>query len=250
VTPLVIHIPHASERIPAGDRGDFLLSDEELAAETLRLTDRFTDELYADGADPEDVVAVGVSRLVVDVERFEDDAREPCAKVGMGATYVSTHDGRPLRLLTAAARERLLAAHHRPHHRRLDEAARRRLGAFGRCLVLDGHSFPSRPLPTQVDFGDPPEIGLGVEPGHTPEPLRDLAVHFFRSRGYDVAVDRPYSGSMVPSAFLGRDARVSSLMVEVRRDLYMDEDTGRRHAGFGLIRAALTEFRAALSARA
>jgi hypothetical protein len=35
-------------------------------------------------------------------------------------------------------------------------------------------------------------------------------------------------------------------MIEVRRDLYMDETTGERHAGFVRTQAVLTEFRAVL----
>ena len=248
VPPPLLHIPHASNLIPASEKGDFLVSEEVLDRERLRLTDWFTDELYSQGADPEDVVAARVSRLVVDVERYEDDAREPCAKVGMGATYVRTTDGLVLRSLSPERRAALLEAHYRPHHRRLDEAARLRLERFGRCLVLDAHSFPSRALPTQSDFGDPPEIGLGAEPGHTPAALLNGAVAFFRARGFKVGVNVPFSGAMVPSAFLGRDARVSAIMVEVRRDLYMDESTGLRHAGFARIRDVLTEFRGALSA--
>ena len=248
VTPLLLHIPHASDLIPASEMADFSVSEGVLDRERLRLTDWFTDELYSQGADPEDVVAARVSRLVVDVERYEDDAREPCAKVGMGATYVRTTDGLVLRSLSPERRAALLEAHYRPHHRRLDEAARLRLERFGRCLVLDAHSFPSRALPTQSDFGDPPEIGLGAEPGHTPAALLNGAVAFFRARGFKVGVNVPFSGAMVPSAFLGRDARVSAIMVEVRRDLYMDESTGLRHAGFARIRDVLTEFRGALSA--
>lgn len=248
VTPLLLHIPHASDHVPEVEKGDFLLSEEVLARERLRLTDWFTDELYGRGADPDDVIAARVSRLVVDVERFEDDACEPCAKVGMGATYVSTTDGLELRSLSPERREALLEAHFRPHHRRLDDAARLRLERFGRCVVLDAHSFPSRALPTQRDFGDPPEIGLGTEPGHTPTALLNGAEAFFRARGFKVGVNVPFSGAMVPSAFLGRDARVTAIMVEVRRDLYMDESTGLRNAGFARIRDVLTEFRRTLSA--
>jgi hypothetical protein len=36
---------------------------------------------------------------VVDVERFKSDDQEPCAQVGMGAVYVKTTKGTPLRNL-------------------------------------------------------------------------------------------------------------------------------------------------------
>jgi N-formylglutamate deformylase len=96
MTPLLVHLPHDATAIPPEDRRDFLLTEAELRAESLRLTDWHTGALYADGLSPADLIRAEVSRLVVDVERFADDAQEPCAKVGMGATYVRTADGRPL----------------------------------------------------------------------------------------------------------------------------------------------------------
>jgi N-formylglutamate amidohydrolase len=139
-----------------------------------------------------------------------------------------------------------MAAYYWPHHRALDEAAVARLDRFGRCLILDAHSYPTGPLPTQLAFGSSPEIGIGTQPGHTPPALRDLAVDFFRGHGYSVGVDVPFSGAMVPNACFGRDPRLWSVMIEVRRDLYMDEATGERHAGFARTQTVLTEFRAEL----
>ncbi len=247
MTPLLLHLPHDSTIIPPDERADFLLAEAELRAESLRLTDAHTTALYAEGLAPDDFVRAEVSRLVVDVERFADDAQERCAAFGMGATYVRTADGRPLRALTPARRAELMARHYWPHHRRLDAAAAARLARFGRCLVLDAHSYPTGPLPTQVSAGPSPEIGVGTQPGHTPPALRDVVVDFFRGRGYEVGVDVPFSGAMVPDACFGRDPRLWSVMIEVRRDLYMDEATGAPHAGFARTQAVLTELRVALA---
>lgn len=246
MTPLLVHLPHDATAIPPDAQVDFLLSAEELRLECLRLTDRHTSALYADGLAPAYFIRAEVSRLVVDVERFADDAQEPCARVGMGATYLRTADGRPLRALTPERRAELLNLYYWPHHRALDAAAAIRLARFGRCLVLDAHSFPTGPLPTQVAFGRSPEIGVGTQPGHTPPALRDVVLGFFRARGYDVGVDVPFRGAMVPNACFGRDPRLWSVMIEVRRDLYMDEATGAPHAGFARTQAVLTELRAEL----
>ena len=43
---MILHIPHASHRIPAEVRDQFVLNDEALQAELLRMTDAFTDELF------------------------------------------------------------------------------------------------------------------------------------------------------------------------------------------------------------
>jgi N-formylglutamate amidohydrolase len=247
MTPLFVHLPHDSAVIPADATADFLLSAAELEHEQLRLTDWHTGALYAEGLASEDVVRAEVSRLVVDVERFADDRREPCAAVGMGATYVRTCDGRPLRALSPTRRAELLERHYWPHHRALDAAAAVRLERFGRCVILDAHSFPTGPLPTQADCPAPPEIGVGTQPGHTSPELRLLAETFFRARGFVVGVDVPFSGAIVPNRCFGVEPRVQSLMIEVRRDLYMDEATGRRHAGFAPTQAVLTAFREELA---
>ena len=141
VTMILIHVPHASTHIPPGLRDDFLLTDDELAEELLRMTDRYTDEMARAMAasrrpdagmpqgDAVQVVTAPVSRLVCDVERFRDDAAEPMSAVGMGAVYTPTSSGAPLRRTAAAAgaaREGVLARYYDPHHARLDRAYSRR----------------------------------------------------------------------------------------------------------------------------
>ena len=249
MTPLLVHLPHDSNVIPPEAMKDFLLSPSELSRESLRLTDAHTAALYAEGCLPADILRARVSRLVVDVERFADDDREPCSRVGMGATYLRTCDGRPLRRLTPVRREQLMRAYYWPHHAALEAVATVRLARFGRCVILDAHSYPTGPLPTQVPFGRSPEIGIGTEGIHTSSELRRWSEAFFRARGFDVGFDTPFSGAMVPGFCFGRDPRVQSLMIEVRRDLYMDEATGERHEGFVRMRRILTDFRETLVAR-
>ncbi len=85
-SPVVLHIPHASLVVPDPVRKQFLVPDEVLERELLRLTDRYTDDLFQFDGEAASVIAAA-SRLVVDVERFEDDAHEPMSKRGMGAIY-------------------------------------------------------------------------------------------------------------------------------------------------------------------
>ena len=243
----VVHIPHSSTVIPEDVRRTLLPSDAELEQELLRLTDRFTDELFA--VDPELAVPVvfGVSRLVVDPERFADDASEPMAARGMGAVYTATTDGAPLRgPLTTSERTELLARFYEPHHAALQAATQRAIDETGGCLIIDAHSFPSEPLPCDISQERPrPDICIGTDPFHTPELLAVDAVAGFKARGLEVTVNRPYAGALVPARWHGRDPRVSAVMIEVNRSLYMDELTGERTDGFGamlvVIRCVLRE---------
>jgi N-formylglutamate amidohydrolase len=65
---------------------------------------------------------------------------------------------------------------------------------------------------------------------HTPERLATGVEAVARALGIEVARDTPFSGTFVPSALLG-NVRVRSVMLEVRRDLYMDEGSGALHGG-------------------
>lgn len=246
----VLHIPHASPQVPADARSDIQLDDAELANELLRMTDRYTDELFVPDAERgETAVICPVSRLVVDVERFPDDAQEPMAARGMGAVYLSRHDRTPLRA-DLSSRDALLNRYYWPHHAALEAAVEERLSAAGRALIIDCHSFPSRPLPYElVQNPIRPEICIGTDAFHTPTDMRDGLVEIFEKAGLSVAVDTPFSGSLVPSKCYRRDRRVASVMIEIRRDLYMDEETGEKSAAFddiaGITRAAIGAAQAA-----
>lgn len=149
---VVLHIPHASLVVPSDVAADLLLKPEELEHELLVMTDRYTDELFRLPSTLATTVAFPVSRLIVDPERFTDDARERMAQKGMGVVYTSTASGQPLRRPPSAIqRQQLLARFYEPHHAALTRAVAVALQAHGKCLLLDGHSFPAHPLPYEDD---------------------------------------------------------------------------------------------------
>jgi N-formylglutamate amidohydrolase len=239
---IVVHIPHASLVVPGDVAADLLLNAAEIEHELLVMTDRYTDELFAMPPSLATTVAFPVSRLVVDPERFTDDAREPMAIKGMGVIYTRTAGGRLLRRPPSAAeRQRLLARFYELHHAALTTAVDAALAAHDSCLLVDGHSFPLRPLLYEDDQeADRPDICIGTDPGHTPAWLRDIAVRAFEDQGWRVAVDRPFSGALVPMAFYQKDIRVRAIMVEVKRDLYMDERSGARLPRFDEVRGRIS----------
>jgi N-formylglutamate amidohydrolase len=197
------------------------------------MTDSYTDELFA--CELADHLTFPVSRLLVDPERFESDADEPMAARGMGAVHEKTHDGRPLK--SASARQQLIDELYTPHHQQFNTRVRGMLDKYDSALIVDCHSFPSTPLLCDLDqTPDRPDICIGTVPFHTPEALLTLAQQLFTDHGYSVLVDRPYSGSIVPSEFRLTEPRVQSIMIEVNRNLYMDESTGAKIGTFDLIK--------------
>lgn len=241
MSKLVIHIPHSSLFVPDGIRRRFLVGEREIRENLLALTDWKTDELFAPGF-PCRRVVYPFSRMVCDPERYRDDAEETMSRRGMGAVYLRDAFGRPLREVTPKQREALLRRCYDPHHRMLAAAVDAAIREHGRCLIIDAHSFSDTPLPYEPEQQDDrPDICLGTCPEHTPEHLFKLAAEHFRLRGFSVARNRPYAGTIVPQKYWG-DRRVESLMVEVNRKLYMEKGQMKKSSGFDTIRTAVGEF--------
>src|SRR5262249_46588090 len=159
-------------------RAAILLTDEALAAELLRMTDSYTDELFRLDPRLARTVTFPVSRLVVDPERFPDDAMESMASRGMGVVYTRTSDGSPRGAPPAAAvRGPLRGEYTEPPHRLLASAVAQANGSWGGALVVDCHSFPSVPLPYEPDQRlQRPEICIGTDSYHSPAELVTAAI--------------------------------------------------------------------------
>jgi N-formylglutamate deformylase len=164
---LILHIPHASLRIP--DYSAFLLPRDAVDAEALHLTDLYTDELFLPL--PGDVVIqANFSRVYCDVERFKTDALEPMSKFGMGATYLRCDDGRELRRLTPKQREQILQNFYEPHHNQLTNAVDIALSTVGEASIVDCHSYPDTPLKCSLYRGDAQfDFNIGTDAFHTPQ---------------------------------------------------------------------------------
>jgi N-formylglutamate deformylase len=220
----VLHVPHASVKVPDNVLNTFLLDGDELRQEVLRMTDWYTDTLFALPSETATTVKFPVSRLVVDPERFVDDAAEPMAGVGMGAVYTRTSSGEALRgPLSTSSRNKLLADYYAPHHRNLTQVVERSIEKHGTCLILDAHSFSSQPLPHEPDQSPHrPDICIGTDEFHTSKDLTDLTFKTFEREGWAVGINCPFSGSLVPAKFYKQTKRVRSIMIEVNRSLYMN----------------------------
>lgn len=237
----ILHVPHSSTMVPADARGGIVLSDGDLERELLVMTDWYTDELFNLPGSEALMVRYPVSRLVLDPERFLDDAKEPMASRGMGVVYTRTSRGEILRPnLTPTERTALIQRYYTPHHVRLREAVNAALAQWGGCLVIDCHSFPSRPLPYEEDQrSERPEICIGTNSFHTPPWLTETASKLFASAGFSVALNQPFSGALVPAAHHAGDPRVLAVMIELNRGIYMDESTGERLPGFDALASEL-----------
>ncbi len=166
---------------------------------------------------------------------------------GMWVCYTHGSDGRKMKTVDADHEREILGRYYDPHHERLAKMSKDRISSFGHCVIVDVHSFPPVPLPYEPDQDSRrPQVCIGADPYHTSGYLKEFSRRFFSDRGYTTAVDRPYSGALTPACIYQKEARLSAVMLELNRSLYMDVESGAKADGFEKLKACLGEFLAAL----
>ena len=216
--PILINVPHSQTYIPKKEMKYFTTNNIE--HELNVMTDHYCDDLYDTG---DTMICFPVSRLVCDPERFRDDSREIMASKGMGAIYTSCSDGSELKAISVKHREKLLAKYYDRYHKCFEKEVSKKLRRYGKCLIIDGHSFYDEPLPYELDQNrNRPDICIGTDEYHTPESIEEMLCSYFRGRGYSVELNRPFAGCIVPIRYYRSDRRVKSVMIEINRKIYMD----------------------------
>ena len=229
---LVLHIPHASKHIPDEYLKYFTLSKTDLQFELLKMTDHFTDELFDVSGDNIHQLKFPISRLLLDVERFEKDELEPMSKVGMGCVYEKTHDGKSLKNVEHI-KDELINKFYKTHHENFTKIVDDKLKQNNKVLIIDCHSFPKYPLPYELNQSiDRPEICIGTDDFHTSEELKNSFGQLFEELNFTVKYNEPFKGSLVPLKFYNNDKSIQSMMIEVRIDLYMNERSGEKNNNF------------------
>lgn len=250
---LVLDSPHSGTVYPA----DFgYVCDFEILASS---EDTHVHDLF--GAGPAlgaTLVHATFPRCYIDVNRAEDDIDpalldgpwrgplSPSAKsaFGMGLMANLAQPGMPIydRKLSVAEAANRIDAYHRPYHAALGAVLDETHAHFGRVFHVDCHSMTRVGTEMGPDAGIVrPEFCVSDQLGKTADPAftRQVA-EWLSGMGYDARVNDPYLGVEIVKRY-GRPAeRRHSIQVEIRRDLYMDEDTRRPNAGYARIKADLT----------
>lgn len=239
MSQIILHIPHSSRHIPFYD--GYVVSKDELDAEILKLTDWYTDELFSFEMCTN--VKADFSRIFCDVERFSDDESEEMAKFGMGMIYTKLDDGRALRVVSDVLRELIYEEYYLPHHEKLSLLTEEQLQNSNTALIVDCHSFSDTPFNRDLNqSAERPQICIGTDEYHTPKGLAAFAKEYFESKSYTCKFNSPYGGSIVPPLFYKKDKRVSSIMIELNRDLYLQKGTNRKNKEFSQVKADIFEF--------
>lgn len=233
---VLFHVPHSSRAIPDYTGFKTALIHDELDL----VTDHGTDVIF--NIPGVQRVVAPFSRVYCDVERFLDQREARLNALGRGFFYTHTDDGRLLREDTQD-NWRFARNFYNSYHTDLERRVQKIFDAEGKCLIIDCHSFNDVPLQSEENQ-DPkrPDICLGTDSFHTPEWMMVSLAMKFESSGFSVAYNKPFSGTMVPLKFLNKNEHVQSIMVEVNKRVYLNEDLTLNYLRVYRLQKAISEF--------
>jgi N-formylglutamate deformylase len=246
--PLVLDSPHSGEHYPDDfdhipPRAIVRLAEDTHVARLYRAATRVGATLI-EATFPRAYIDANRSLADLDPSLLADgwpDALTPSRKTeqGIGLVWRIARGGAPLydRKLTAGEVRARIDRWYLPYHTALAAQIDALHGAFGAVWHINCHSMPAV---GDANADDPGRLRadfvLGDRDGTTCEPdFTNLVAATVRDLGYTVAVNDPYKGVELVRRH-GRPAeRRHSLQIEIKRTLYMDEETLEPNAGYGRV---------------
>lgn len=223
---LVLNIPHASPKIDKRFYDDSWHKIQEgTKIQNDKMIDWFTDELFMPDSPLNEIEAIVAkwNRLLCDVERLPHD---PLEKKGMGIT------SRDVDIYLFRNKDEIVKTYVN-YQRQLEDAL------TNDSLLVDCHSFsPDNPLiantaATNIDIC----IGFNDDFSKPSEFVLGTVEHHFISHGYSVAFNKPFSNSKT----VGTPVQYHSLMIEVNKRTYMDEEQCKKTEGFERLHKVIME---------
>ncbi len=258
--PLVLDSPHSGEHYP--DDFDHVPP----RAMVRRAEDTHVARLYrkATGVGATLIEAtfprayIDVNRSLVDLDpsMLADDwpdALTPSRKTeqGIGLVWRIVRGGAPLydRKLSAAEVRQRIERWYLPYHAALTTEIDALHRAFGAVWHINCHSMPAVGDANADDPGrERADFVLGDRDGTTcASAFTNRVAETVRGMGYTVAVNDPYKGVELVRRH-GRPAEHRhSLQIEIKRTLYMDEDSLEPNAGYARLERDLARLMAVLA---
>ena len=141
---VLFHIPHDSSRIPAWSKDQFVLSKPTFKKELILMRDSKTKALFS-------------------FDKCQKKAVRQDLQAGCGCGEIT-----------------LLKSYYFTHHKAFYLAVKKILDKYGKCLIIDCHSFSSFVQDYELTKDAyRPQICLGTNDFHTPKALLDFAKSAF-----------------------------------------------------------------------
>lgn len=226
--PYLIHLPHCGTDIPEVYKADYYLSEDKLKDNIYQYADLYTDELFDPLYQRFGGVKNDYSRLFFDPERFFDDKQEKMSQLGLGWFYEKAIlENIPLR---DTKNKDAIAQYYINHHKILNKKTQEKLDLYGKCTIIDCHSFSNERYWFHDEGIELPDICIGFDEEHVDIRVVELIQEVFD--GYVISINSPYSGSLVPTDYYKKDKNVKSVMLEINKKLYLEENNIERNEMF------------------
>lgn len=220
--PVLIHIPHDSIAVPNEliDGCEFALNFADFNNAVKKMADAGAYEIgsrYRTNCNVGTpyLIKSNVSRIIVDMERFDDD-REEMNKIGHGVIYTTSIDG-TTDIYTGKIPERVINRRKKLYRIYSDTVAflvGQIQKEYGSCLIIDLHSYDREPAGYELHKNESrPKICIGT---NRKSDERLLAAKLDRYSDI-VGFNEPFSGSYIPEIFID-DEYVTSVTIEMRKD--------------------------------
>lgn len=249
--PVVLTSAHSGMAYPE----DFLATTRLDPAMLRRSEDSFVDELFASAPShgipllsasfPRSFCDVNREAWELDPDMFVDplppwvNSGSHRVQSGLGMIARVVTSGVPIyrQKLPFSEAERRVRDYWQPWHDALERLVTETRARFGACLLVDCHSMPRTELaPGTADFilGDL----FGKSCGQA---IVEALERLIRSLGYSVRRNAPYAGGFITRNYGMPRKMAHAMQIELARDLYMDETTLRKSAGFASLQAGLDQ---------
>lgn len=251
-SPLVIAVPHGGQDYPPD-----IENRVRVPLEALRLLEDRHAGLLADvtEADGHYVLRMPVPRLIIDLNRHEDEIDPALIGYGREAmrfrSSIKVRGGLgliPSRLggvgviwkqpLAAAEVAMRLEHYHQPWHAAIASALQRRVGRFGKAVLIDLHSMP--PISDWRQTGPVPRIVTGDGLGRSAAPwVMACAEDELRASGLALTRNHPYAGGYALERHGAPARQIHAFQIEVDRALYLDAALDAPGAGLATMQSLL-----------
>ncbi len=166
-----------------------------------------------------------------------------CLKKGMGVLYEKTDTGEIMREITPKLRTKILDEFYWKHHQKLNDAVNQQLEKYGKAIIIDCHSMSNIPFIRDINQESiRTDYSIGTDLFHTNEELHMKTMNFFLDRDIEVAINSPYSGTIVPMEHYKRNENVQSIMIEVNRRLYLKENSNIKSENYLVVKRLLQDY--------
>ena len=259
--PLVLDSPHSGEWYPddfdhAPPRGLVRQAEDTHVARLWEAAPAIGATLI-EARFPRAYIDANRSLADIDPDLLADPWPEPIVpsrktQQGIGLVWRVARGGSPMyarKLSSAEVRSRIDKYWH-PYHAALSAALDERHRGFGGVWHINCHSMPAVGDALADDPGrERADFVLGDRDGTTCEPaLTRRVAETVRAMGYSVAINDPYKGVEIVRRHGRPDEHRHSLQIEIKRTLYMDEQTLVPNAGYARLQADLAQLAETLAA--